>query len=241
MNLRQLRQNTSLCEKLAAEYVLGTLRGAARRRFDAWLKEDASLQRVIADWQNRLNPLAEYAPSATPSPKVWDAIEKRLDLGVAHSMAHRASRVRNLFDNLNFWRNLGIVSTALATILVAILLTRQPEPIQPTFIATLADDKSQPVMIVTGDATRHRLTVKSIAPQTLAADKSLELWAVPKDGPPRSLGLVAADATVSLPLPDNATPQSAPVLAVSLEAKGGSPNPNAPSGPILFKGAWVSI
>jgi anti-sigma-K factor RskA len=32
-----------------------------------------------------------------------------------------------------------------------------------------------------------------------------------------------------------------PVLAVSLEPKGGSPNPRAPSGPILYKGGWVRI
>ena len=31
------------------------------------------------------------------------------------------------------------------------------------------------------------------------------------------------------------------VLAVSLEPKGGSPNPNAPTGPVLYKGAWVRV
>jgi anti-sigma-K factor RskA len=108
-------------------------------------------------------------------------------------------------------------------------------------VATLSDDKAQPVVVITGDARHHQLTIRVVAQQAVAADKSLELWAVPKDGPPRSLGLVASTGTVTLPLPANVTPQSVPLLAVSLEPKGGSPNPNSPTGPILFKGAWVQI
>ncbi|WP_170942280.1 anti-sigma factor, partial [Noviherbaspirillum denitrificans] len=107
------------------------------------------------------------------------------------------------------------------------------------YIATLADDKAQPAMVIIGDARRRQITVRIVAPQVLAADRSLELWAVPKEGAPRSLGLVSADGTVTLPLPENASPDMIPVLAISLEPKGGSPNRNAPSGPILYKGAWL--
>jgi anti-sigma-K factor RskA len=31
------------------------------------------------------------------------------------------------------------------------------------------------------------------------------------------------------------------MLAVSLEPKGGSPDPNGPTGPILYKGNWVRM
>ena len=31
------------------------------------------------------------------------------------------------------------------------------------------------------------------------------------------------------------------LLAVTLEPKGGSPNPNGPTGPILYKGRWVRV
>ena len=134
-------------------------------------------------------------------------------------------------------------STALAAILVAVLVARQPESPVPvaSYVAMLADDKSQTIAIVTGDAQRHQMTVKMMASQPLAADKSLELWAVPKEGPPRSLGLVADSGSVTLPMPENAAPDSSPMLAVTLEPKGGSPNPNGPTGPVVFKGAWVQI
>jgi anti-sigma-K factor RskA len=29
------------------------------------------------------------------------------------------------------------------------------------------------------------------------------------------------------------------VLAISLEPRGGSPDPNGPTGPVLYKGPWV--
>ncbi|RJF97694.1 anti-sigma factor [Noviherbaspirillum saxi] len=243
MNLQQLRHNDTLREKLASEYVLGTLRSGARRRFETWLREDAVLQRAVAEWQDRLNPLAEFAPAVAPSAQVWQSIEKQLDLRSVRVNQSRRSFWLGLREDLSFWRGLGMASTALATILLTVLLTRLPDTSAPTtsYVATLANDKAQPMMVITGDAKRRRLTVKVIAQQAIAADKSLELWAVPKQGAPRSLGLVAADGTVTLPLPDNATPESIPVLAISLEPKGGSPNPNAPSGPVIYTGAWLPI
>ncbi|MGZ3255101.1 MAG: anti-sigma factor [Burkholderiaceae bacterium] len=232
-----LRHNDVLREKLASEYVLGTLKGGARRRFDALLKNDAALRRSVAEWQDRLHPLGEFAHAVPPSPHVWRIIEKRLDL---HS---RRTFWLGLREDLSFWRGLGMASTALALILVSVLMTRQPDQMGPitNYVATLSDDKAQPIAVVTGDVKHHQLIIKVLSRQSIAADKSLELWAVPKVGNPRSLGLVADNGIITLPLPANATPESIPLLAVTLEPKGGSPNPNGPTGPIVFKGAWVQI
>jgi anti-sigma-K factor RskA len=235
-----IRHNEGLREKLAAEYVLGTLKNGARRRFETWLRDDVTLRRAVAEWEDRLSPMAEFAPNVQPSPRVWHSIETSLGLRAAHN---RRPFWQKLHEDLSFWRGLSVASTALATILVAVLVTKQPEPVIPamSYVATLSDDKAQPAMVITGDAQRRRLTVKVINAQAIATDKSLELWAVPKDGAPRSLGLVADNGSVTLPLPENATPASIPLLAITLEPKGGSPNPNGPTGPILFKGAWVQI
>ncbi|MES2538608.1 MAG: anti-sigma factor [Pseudomonadota bacterium] len=237
-----IRHNDALIDKLAAEYVLGTLRGGARRRFETWLRDNAALRRAVAEWEDRLVPLAEFAPAAKPSPQVWQSIAKRLKLTDARTESSR-SFWTSLREDLMFWRGLGLVSTALATILVAVLATKQPEPASPltSYVAMLADDKAQPIAIVTGDAKRRQLVVKMVASQTVAADKSLELWAVPKEGPPRSLGLVASNGSITLNMPENATPQTVPVLAVTLEPKGGSPKADGPTGPVVFKGAWIQI
>jgi anti-sigma-K factor RskA len=64
---------------------------------------------------------------------------------------------------------------------------------------------------------------------------------VPKEGAPRSLGLLAADGSLVLPFPADMKPETVPLLAVSVEPKGGSPNPAGPTGPIVFKGAWLRV
>ena len=39
-------------ETLAGEYVLGTLHGPARQRFERWFKEDAQLRRLVKSGSN---------------------------------------------------------------------------------------------------------------------------------------------------------------------------------------------
>ena len=233
-----IERNPELVDKLAAEYVLGTLRGAARRRFDTLQTRHAVIRRAVEEWQDRLHPLAELAPAATPRPQVWDNISRQVGL----AQPSGAGWLQRLRDSLGFWRGLSLASTTLAALLVVVLLTRQfGTEAPPSFVAMLADDRSQPVAVVTGNARTHSLTVKLVAPQTVAADRSLELWAVPKEGNPRSLGLLAADGSITLALPANATPDTVPLLAVTLEPKGGSPKADGPTGPVVFKGAWLRI
>ena len=251
--------NERLLDKLAAEYALGTLKGGARQRFEALLQTEPRVRRVTAQWQDRLHPMAQFAPAVAPPPQLWQSIAGRLKLGTDSPMARKPSFWRSLRDNLGFWRGLGMASTALATILIAVLANRGPGILpgaQPgssqdkltgagtpltSYVAMLADEHAQPVAIVTGDEKNHRLRVRIVLPQTIAADRSLELWAVPKSGSPRSLGLVDASGSVTLLLPADATPQTVALLAISLEPKGGSPNRNAPSGPIVYKGAWLQL
>ena len=233
-----IERNEALVDMLAAEYVLGTLRGSARRRFNALQARHAVIRRAVAEWEDRLNPMAEFAPAVQPGPQVWDNIARQAGL----QQAPGAGWLQRMRESLGFWRGLSLASTTLAALLVAVLLLR-PVGVDapPAFVAMLADDKSQPVAVVTGNARTHSLTVKLVSPQTVAADRSLELWAVPKQGNPRSLGLLAADGSITLALPANATPDTVPLLAVTLEPKGGSPKADGPTGPIVFKGAWVRI
>lgn len=236
-----IQNNQVLVDKLAAEYVLGTLKGGARRRFERWLRDSMVLRRAVAEWGDRLAPMAEFSPAVQPSSGVWQAIVRRT--GLEQRAEGGRSLWNTLWNGLDFWRTVGIGSTAVAAILVAVLALRQPEFVAtpPAYMAMLSNDQSQPIAMVMGDPKRHTMTIKVLASQSVAADRDLELWAVPKQGNPRSLGLVAADGSITLPMPENATPASAPVLAVTLEPKGGSPKPDGPTGPVVFKGAWLQV
>jgi hypothetical protein len=63
---------------LAGTYLLGTLRGGARRRFEALLRSDPELQRRVAAWERDLGRLTDPILPQEPPPRVWDAIERAL-------------------------------------------------------------------------------------------------------------------------------------------------------------------
>lgn len=235
-----IRHNENLREALASEYVLGTLRAGARRRFEAWLREDAALRRSVAEWQDRIFPMAELPPAASPPAAVWRKIERALDAQQALPATGQTGRWR---DSLAFWRRFGLVTGALATMLVAYLLILQPEmrTVAPAYVAVLADKEAHTALVVTGDLRHAQLQVKMLSPQAVADNKSLELWALPKQGNPRSLGLIPASGTANLKLPGNLPADAIPALAVSLEPRGGSPDPHGPTGPVLYTGAWVKL
>ncbi|MDE2160515.1 MAG: hypothetical protein KGJ30_16490, partial [Burkholderiales bacterium] len=65
-------------DRLAAEYCLGTLRGPARRRFEALLPAHPALARATARWQARLAPLDRAVEPVAAPARVWTAIERRL-------------------------------------------------------------------------------------------------------------------------------------------------------------------
>lgn len=229
-----IRNNPTLREKLAAEYVIGTLKGGARRRFEGWMHNDAALRRTTAEWQDRLTPLAEFAGAQRPRKQVWQGIERRLNL-------QRPARIWEFWRNesVTFWRSLGVASTALAALLVVVLTSHTLEAPTINYVATLVDEKSQSGMLLTADSAHHELDARVLTTDAIASDRTLQLWAIPAKGAPRSLGILADNHAARLALPANAIGGDVALLAVTLEPKGGSPD--GPRGPILFKGTWVRL
>ncbi|MBK4736723.1 anti-sigma factor [Noviherbaspirillum pedocola] len=237
MNHRKLQDNDRLREHLASAYVLGTLKGGARRRFEAWIARDAVLAQTVSDWEGRLGPMAEFAPSAPPPARAWQAIEARLGL---EARPARTSAWQRLRDSLSFWRGLSLASTAVAAVLLAVLMLQPPASAPaPSSMAMLASANGEPMVAVS--ANKQQLTVRVVGAVPMAPDRSLELWAIPAQGAPQSLGLIDANGVVTIRMPPNVTPSTMPLLAVSMEPRGGSPNPRAPSGPVMYKGAWMRI
>ncbi|MEO7495328.1 MAG: anti-sigma factor [Massilia sp.] len=230
-----IRNNIALRQKLAAEYVLGTLKGGARRRFEAWMFQDADLRNITGQWQQRLAPMAEFAGDVKPPRHVWSGIERRLNLN-----KQGAGWRYWLSESVAFWRNLGLVSSALAAVLLVVVLTRTADTPAISYVATLTDDKTQTALLVTADQRHRAIEVRLLSAAPVPADKSLELWAVPTSGAPRSLGVLAANGG-RFALTDKAIGVDVALLAVTLEPKGGSPDPNGPTGPILYKGAWMRL
>jgi anti-sigma-K factor RskA len=233
-------------DRLAAEYVLGTLKGPARRRFERLVAAHPSLAAAVREWENRLMPLAQVLKPIDPPARVWALISDRLGLAPATaSIAKPAPARRGFWESLAFWRGLGLASTAVAAGLLIYLagIAPTPKPVEggEELVAVLADEKERPVMLVSAEPRARAVTIKVLAREPIAQDRSYELWALPPGGAPKSLGLVAESGITRIRLdPSKARLIDAPAMAISLEPKGGSPT-GLPTGPVLFKGAVVKV
>lgn len=239
-----MKLNQEVIEKLAAEYALGSLKGGARRRFETLLRENAQVRLAASVWQDRLHPMGLMATPVEPRPEVWKAIEART-VG-AHMAERDRSPVKQAQSSVNsalrFWRWLGLSSTAFAAVLLAVLLfggvlSQKPAPALPAYMAVMADDKAE-AFFVASATSDGQLRIHLLRQPAIPADRSLELWAVPPNGKPKSLGLLT-EGRRELKLEPGRTPAQAPVLAISLEPAGGSTNPDGPSGPVLYSGKWL--
>jgi anti-sigma-K factor RskA len=230
-----IRNNPALREQLAAEYALGTLRGGARRRFERWLATDAALRTAVASWQARIVPMTEWSPAVEPPARTWDGIERRL--GFARPVPWWRFWEQG---GARLWGSLAVGAGAAAAVLAVVLAGRPQEP-QLQQVATLLDDKAQTALVVAADARRARIDVRVADNVKVPDDRTLQLWAITTAGKTRSLGILPDNRHASLRLDQRAVGPDVMLLAISLEPKGGSPNPEAPTGPVLYKGAWVRL
>ena len=239
-----------LQDRLAAEYVLGTLRGAARTRFQRVLRDNAALRLAVEAWQARLVPMAAAIAPVQPPRRVWKAIAARI--APAGSPAPGG-----LWNSLAFWRGLGLFASGAAAALLAAVAVFAPEKPAPApqvvrvpasempaaYFAVLSDPKSQkPVLVVSATRGSDRLVVKRLDASIVVPGKSLELWALPPGKAPQSLGLVAAQErhTVKMRAVADQSLGETPMLAISLEPDGGAPN-GAPTGPVLYSGPCFKL
>ena len=69
-----LPQHPELLDRLASAYALGSLRGGARRRFEALAREQAPVRAAALIWQSRVASMNELQAPVEPSPVVWTRI-----------------------------------------------------------------------------------------------------------------------------------------------------------------------
>lgn len=227
-----------LADRLAAEYAAGTLRGGARRRFEALLPAHPQLRAALRQWQSRLMPLTWAVTPIQPSAVVWQRIEKRI-AGASTAANAPAALATGWWARLALWRGLAAFATVAAVSLAVLLAT--PQPAQPPIIIVLSstggttEGVNSFVASVTADG--RALVTRPLVNVSLDSGRALELWSVPPQGKPRSLGLISADQPTVVQRGKLLDGTAA--LAVSLEPSGGSPT-GAPTGPVLYVGKLSS-
>lgn len=244
-------------DMLASAYALGTLRGGARRRLEALAREHPQIRAAVLIWQSRLAALTELHEPVQPPPAVWRRIERALRADLESRQTARQAAVfggvrRAWWSSLTLWRG-ATVTALLAAIVVGVALMdtrislqmRQAElaalrqsPPTTRYVAVLNDAQDRAEILVTYEPDYQRLTLQRVGNYREAADRSLQLWALPPGQPPRSLGVMGAEPLLRLARRE-AEVIDAPTLAISLEPRGGVAGERGPTGPVLFTGALI--
>lgn len=221
-----------LADALAAEYVAGTLRGPARRRFEALLPGHPALRAAVREWQDRLMPLTGAVVPEAPPKHVWAAVERRL--------WPAAAAPQPWWQRLALWRTVSAFAT-IAAVGFGVLLS-SPGPVRAPVVIVLqgtgAGDLAANTFVASVSGDGRALVTQPLQPVALTADRVLELWSVPPQGAPKSLGLINASGTTVLArerLPATLLKGGTAALAVSVEPPGGSPT-GAPTGPVVYAG-----
>jgi anti-sigma-K factor RskA len=224
----------ALADALAAQYVAGTLRGPARRRFETLLPSHPALQDAVRQWQLRLMPLTGVLPPQAPPASVWQSIERRLWPAAA------AVVQPSWWSRLALWRGLSALA-GMAVVTLAVLLASPPPALAPVVVvlaSTGADAGTAGTFVASLSGDGRALVTRPLQPVNLQADRVFELWSVPPEGNPRSLGLISASGATVLQrqkLPATLLRGGTAALAVSIEPPGGSPT-GTPTGPVVFAG-----
>jgi anti-sigma-K factor RskA len=218
--------NVELVNRLAAEYVLGTLRGSARRRLERWRATSPLVDERCRFWEEGLMPLLLHLKPVQPPPQVWQGIRARLNL----PPPARRDYVR---------RYALAASVVLVVLLGALVYWRTLAPGRAAEVATISATSGALMWQVEIYAAAGEARELSIRAGTLAAPpagRDYELWALPKGRPPVSLGLLPYRHDAARRVLSAAQQQALAAstqVAVSVEPPGGSPT-GQPTGAVLF-------
>ena len=223
-------------DRLAREYVLGTLSGGARRRFERVLAQAPAAGRAVAAWQERFTVLSGGLPPMAPRNSVWQGLEQRLFAPPRKTSA--------------WWRTMGGVLAGV--LLCTVVLRLQPgliglEPqaaaLPASYVGLLTDVEGKPAVLASSRRHGRQLTVKLLQPLVLPAGRVAQLWALPSDGSAAfPVGVLPAGGTSTLTLSDSSEKLFFKVsrLAVSLEAAAAQAG-DKPTQPYVLSGHCVKL
>ncbi len=245
-----------LIERLSAEYVLGTLQGKARDRFERLMAESYRIRMAVWSWESQIVPMASVAPTVRPPKHIWPSIRARISktrprLQAVAKPKITPAPVQNLVSG--FWRWWSYAATSACLVLGVLLALQLPSTsIQSASensidsVALFSNQEAQPQWLVSFDMESGQLKAKALNAIAVETGQAFELWVLPDAGNPQSLGLLpvsdSAEATVNTALSQAliALLRSANGLAISVEPEGGSPT-GLPTGPVVYQSSIIEL
>ena len=229
-------ENPNLADSLAAEYVLGTLEGRARQRFEGLLQAHPSLRARVREWEQRLNPLAAAAAPVKPPAAAWNGLQQRLFPEPPPEPWYR---------RLAPWRNLALGSSMLAATLAVIMLVAPPifQDDSSSYVVLMNDNASQqPAWMISTSGNMDQFFVKNLQPMEMPPGRQCMLWLQPKGSRQLyPLGVLPDQGdAATLKLEEKMRAMLPGQLTVTVEEKSET-LPAAPSGPALYRSEWLPV
>jgi len=232
-------------ERLSREYVLGTLTGGARRRFERLLAEAPLAARVVLRWQQRFDVLAAGVPPVQPRDQVWQGLQQRL------FATTREAPVSGLLSRLMALFAPRVVGGVLAGVLMAtVVLKLQPqwlelearsEALPQSYVGLLINDAGQPTLLASSRRHGRSITVKLLQPLQVPEGQVARLWALPREGSPFLVGLVPERGSAAIALTDSAEKLFFNVGRLALTIDPVAAGAAAPSSPFVAIGHCVKL
>ena len=223
-------------ERLAAEYAIGTLHSRARRRFDALMRDRSDVRLAVWRWERRLDGLYDGLKPVDPPASTWRRIRYRVNVGSGVS-------AKSSSETSGWWPRFATL--AITMIAVAFWLgTNLSDAPTPDRVAVFSDPQAQALWVITAEEDTNALIAETAGVPARDDDRVYQLWALPAEGQPRSLGLLnTAAGRYELPAADDITIaalNSSASLAISLEPPGGSPT-GLPTGPVVYQATLARL
>ncbi len=166
------RRDPLILDGLAAEYVVGILRGGACAQFERMIDVDRQLQERVHRWESRLAPMALRVARAEPSDRVWKEIETRLFANGSGASSNGG------VPGVNVWRRIALGFGALAASLVVALTLALANFESPQCYAVLTDSRNLPRLVVFDRGNMRELVVLPVGGGLAAAGLAPQLWLV---------------------------------------------------------------
>ena len=235
MSLPARYRNADLLDRLAADWLTGGLSPAAQRRAQRLLEQSPAFASAVQHWREQLDAALLRRPEyGQPADAVWQGIAARID-------APRRAAPPETGWGARAWQRLSLllggVAVAAVALSVVLLVQRPNQPgsaIASVQMAALMHGKGGQSAVVT--VHNGALTLTAVGAMSAPSGKSYQLWLLPAQGAPVSLGVVVAGQTrYAIPAAALAHLAQAKAFAVSVEPQGGSPT-GLPTGPVIMVG-----
>lgn len=230
-------------DKLASAYVLGTLTGRARQRFETAMGGQPGLQTAVAAWTRRLAPLLLALAPVQPSPQLWPSIARITVSPAAATLPWWQRWIAPLpAGALAFGLVLGTLVPWLWQAQRAMTDSGQVIAQLPaSYVGVLATAGGQPGLIVSSLRHARVVDIKQVTPVPVPAGFDLYLWRIDKAGVIAPLGPLPQGAWVQLHLDETAEQvfAKAQELAVSIEPQGS--RPALPGQAFVYRGLCAKL